>query len=94
VVADSPGAKISRPLENCSADFLAHCNPCILLDPKLDSKAPLTTNCRVKRHLMTTKNHKHGSPAEAEPDSTIRAQVLDFQKIMQAFRKNGMLKHV
>ena len=43
---------------------------------------------------MTTKNHKHGSPAEAEPDSTIRAQVLDFQKIMQAFRKNGMLKHV
>jgi hypothetical protein len=74
VVADSPGAKISNSCENCSADFFAHCNPCIPLDPKLDSKAPLTTNCRVKRHLMTTKNHEHGRPAEIKPEITMFTQ--------------------
>jgi hypothetical protein len=52
------------------------------------------TNCRLKRHLISTPNHEHGRPAETKPDSTLLAQVLDFQKIMQAFRKNGMLKHV
>jgi hypothetical protein len=43
---------------------------------------------------MTTLNHEHGRPAGAEPDLTMFTQVLDFQKIMQNFRKNGMLKHV
>jgi hypothetical protein len=43
---------------------------------------------------MTTTSHEHGQPAELKPERTIFTQVLDFQKIMQAFRKNGMLKHV
>jgi hypothetical protein len=52
------------------------------------------TNCRVKRHLISTSSQQHGSHAETKPDRTICAQVLDFQKIMQDFRKNGVLKHV
>jgi hypothetical protein len=47
------------------------------------------TLCRVTRQATSTID-----PAETKPDSTLLAQVLDFQKIMQAFRKNGMLKHV
>jgi hypothetical protein len=39
-------------------------------------------------------SHEHGQPAETKPDITIFTQVLDFQKIMQDFRKNGVLKHV
>jgi hypothetical protein len=39
-----------------------------------ENHRPHATICRVKRHLMTTSTHEHGSPAEAEPDSTIRAQ--------------------
>jgi hypothetical protein len=34
----------------------------------------LITLCRVKRHLQTTSNQKHGRPAKAEPDLTICAQ--------------------
>jgi len=32
------------------------------------------TNCRLKRHLLSTSTHKHGSPAETKPDRTIRTQ--------------------
>jgi len=28
-------------------------------------------NCRLKRHLVSTTNRKHGAPAETEPDSAI-----------------------
>ena len=38
--------------------------------------------CRVKRQVMTTLNHEHGSPAEAEPDSTIRAQRVKMGRIL------------
>jgi hypothetical protein len=28
-------------------------------------------NCRVKRHLISTSNQKHGQPAEIKPDTAI-----------------------
>ena len=30
------------------------------------------TNRRVKRHLISTRSHEHGRPAEIKPDLTIR----------------------
>lgn len=36
-------------------------------------KSAITTNCRVTRHLISNRTQKHGSPAQAEPDSTICA---------------------
>jgi len=48
---------------------MAHINPI-----SLDELKAITTNCRVKRHLMSTSTHEHGSPAEAEPDRTIYTQ--------------------
>jgi hypothetical protein len=33
--------------------------------------SPHITNCRVKRHLITTSSRQHGSPAETKPDSMI-----------------------
>jgi hypothetical protein len=48
---------------------MAHLNS-ISLDKLIDN----TSNCRVKRHLMTSSPQKHGRPAEAEPDSTICTQ--------------------
>ena len=41
-----------------------------------------TTNCRVKRHLISTSNHEHGSPAELKPDSTIYAQGVKMGGIL------------
>ena len=32
------------------------------------------TNCRVKRHQITTSSHEHGRPPEIKPDLTIYAQ--------------------
>jgi hypothetical protein len=34
-------------------------------------KDKLTTRCRVKRHLISTRTLKHGSQAETKPDRTI-----------------------
>jgi len=31
-------------------------------------------NRRVKRHLMFTRSHEHGTPAETKPDRTIYTQ--------------------
>jgi len=31
----------------------------------------ITYNCRVKRHLPTTKSRLHGQPAETKPDTAI-----------------------
>jgi len=45
---------------------MAHLNP-IYLDELKDN----TANCRVKRHLISTTSHEHGSPAETEPDAAI-----------------------
>jgi hypothetical protein len=41
---------------------------------KIEANSTLTHSCRVKRHLISTRNHEHGSPAETKPDSTICAQ--------------------
>jgi len=38
----------------------------------------LITLCRVKRHLQTTSNQKHGSRAETKPDRTICVYCLSF----------------
>ncbi len=48
---------------------MAHINP-ISLDELKDN----ATNCRVKRHRMTMRNHEHGIHAETKPDRTIRTQ--------------------
>jgi hypothetical protein len=48
---------------------MAHINP-ISLDELKDN----ATNCRVKRHLISTITHEHGQTAETKPDSTIRTQ--------------------
>jgi len=40
------------------------------------------TNCRLKRHLLSTSTHKHGSPAELEPASTIFAQGVKMGGIL------------
>jgi hypothetical protein len=40
----------------------------------------LTMNFRVKRHLISTSNQKHGRPAETEPDSTICTHSLSLLK--------------
>jgi hypothetical protein len=42
-----------------------------------------TTNCRVKRHLISTTSHEHGSPAETKPDRTICAQGTKMGYILQ-----------
>jgi hypothetical protein len=31
-------------------------------------------NCRVKRHLISTRSHEHGRPAETRPSNVICAQ--------------------
>ena len=33
--------------------------------------APTFTNCRVTRHLISTRSQLHGSPAETKPDTAI-----------------------
>jgi len=40
------------------------------------------TNCRVKRHRMTTKSHEHGQPAEIKPESTICTQRVKMGYIL------------
>jgi hypothetical protein len=30
-----------------------------------------TTNCRLKRHLISTSSHEHGKPAETKPNTAI-----------------------
>jgi len=37
-------------------------------------KSAITSNCRVKRHLISTSSHEHGQPAETKPDSTMFTQ--------------------
>ena len=34
-------------------------------------ETPITTNCRVTRHLISTTSRQHGSPAETKPSLTI-----------------------
>ena len=41
-----------------------------------------TSNCRVKRHLISTTIHKHGRPAEAKPDITILTQGVKMGGIL------------
>ena len=43
----------------------------------------LITLCRVKRHLQTTSNQKHGSRAETKPDSTIFTQRVKMGGILE-----------
>jgi hypothetical protein len=31
----------------------------------------ITANCRVKRHLISTSIHEHGTPVETKPDTAI-----------------------
>jgi len=50
---------------SCVSDCL-----CFLMRTYSSAKHP-TTNCRVKRHLITTTSRQHGSPAETKPDSAI-----------------------
>ena len=38
--------------------------------------------CRVKRHLISTSNQKHGRPAETKPDSTIFTQRVKMNGIL------------
>ena len=41
---------------------MAHLNPISLNELKDNA-----TNCRVKRHLISTRTHEHGRPAETRP---------------------------
>ena len=40
------------------------------------------TKCRVKRHLIFTRTHEHGQPAEIKPESTIFTQRVKMGYIL------------
>jgi len=45
-------------------------------------KKDIITNCRVTRHLIATRTHEHGSPAEINADSTILTQGVKMGYIL------------
>jgi hypothetical protein len=57
---------------------MAHLNPISLNELKDNA-----TNCRVKRHLISTITHEHGQTAETKPDSTIRTQRVKMGYILK-----------
>jgi hypothetical protein len=67
----------------CLAFFLIEplCERVKISDEVSNPPLPLVTR-RVKRHWITTSTHKHGRPAEAEPESTIYAQSVKVDYIL------------
>ena len=57
---------------------MAHLNPISLNELKDNA-----TNCRVKRHLISTRSLEHGQPAEIKPDTTIRTQRVKMGYILK-----------
>ena len=58
------------------------------------SDYPINTNCRVKRHFLTTCTHEHGRPAELKPDSTIYAQGVKMGGILEDPKLDSKVRRI
>ena len=95
--------KVNQPLLSTQAGRRQHLIAALSSIPSPNDSATPTLisqkyanpfkGCRVKRHLIFTTSHLHGSPAETKPERTIFTQNF-FSKIVTDFRKAEIVLHV